>query len=156
MRFPLRSAVLFLFALQAARLIAAEDADFAAVRRADEERIAATIAGDATKLSQLLSEQLRYAHADGRIQGKIQFVAAASGNTTKYLSVVPRDVEFQQIAAGAVAMSGQAHLVVVVSGSRVEFDLRFLAIWREEAGQWRLLAYQSARLDPPPAKQNQK
>lgn len=129
---------------------AGESEDFAAVRTADEGRIAATIAGNATNLSALLSEQLRYAHADGRVQNKVQFVAAARGNTTRYLSVEPSDLDFQLIAEGAVAMNGRAHLVVMVHGNKLAFDLRFLAIWRKEAGSWRLLAYQSARLDPAP------
>jgi hypothetical protein len=145
--------VALVFALWGSGAAFAGDAEnFAAVRAADEARIAATIAGDATKLSALLSEQLRYAHADGRVQNKIQFLAAARGNTTKYLSVEPSDIGFQAVAPGAVAMNGRAHLVVSVNGNRLAFDLRFLAIWREEAGQWRLLAYQSARLDAPPAK----
>jgi hypothetical protein len=31
----------------------------------------------------------------------------------------------------------------------VNFSIRFLAVWRCEAGVWRLFAYQSARLDEP-------
>ena len=124
----------------------AESHSFAAVQMADGQRIAAILAGDMTKLGTLLSNDLRYAQADGRIQTKAQFVAAAGENKVHYVSVVPRDLTFLAIAPGAVSMDGIAELMVTANGERVTYALRFLAVWREEAGQWRLLAYQSAQL----------
>ena len=129
-----------------APVFAAPADDFAAVRRSDQERISATIAGDAEKLGGLLSEQLRYAHSDGRVQGKRQFIAAVTSSKTKYISVEPRDVEYESIADGSVLTTGRAHLVVMANSTRLEFELHFLAVWRQESGQWRLLAYQSAQL----------
>lgn len=130
---------------------AGEDDAFAAVRQADERRIAATLAGDAGRLADFLSAELHYAHSDGRVQNKEQFLAAVSGNKVRYLSFVPHDVKFQSIASGAVAMNGRARLAAEAGGRRVEFTLRFLAVWREESGQWRLLSYQSSQLAETPA-----
>jgi ketosteroid isomerase-like protein len=139
------------FVLCVSSLRAAEPDDFAAVRTADEARLAATIAGDTLKLAQLLSDELFYAHSDGRVQTKAQFIAAVAGNRIKYLSVTPHDLTLQTIAPGAVAMNGRAHLVVRADGQPLEFTLRFLAVWRQESGQWRLLAYQSSQLAETPA-----
>lgn len=131
---------------------AAEADDFAAVRRADQRRIVATIAGDTTGLGQLLADDLTYAHSDGRVQTKAQFLAAVGARKIKYLSVVPQDVAFQTIAPGAaVALSGRARLVVEADGRRLEFTLRFLAVWRHEGDAWRLAAYQSSQLAEAPA-----
>src|SRR5690606_34223743 len=84
---------------------------FAAVRTADADRIAATIAGDVAKLRELLAADLRYAHSDGRVQTKDEFLAAVAKNPVNYLSVVPRDIAFQTIAPGAITMTGRAEIV---------------------------------------------
>ncbi|HWA86905.1 MAG TPA: nuclear transport factor 2 family protein [Opitutus sp.] len=128
-------------------LRAADADDFAAVRRADQQRIVATIAADTAKLAPLLSDDLRYARADGQPQTKAELLAAVTGSRIKYVSVVPQDLAFQAIAPGAVAMSGNARLAVVAREKHLEFTLHFLAVWRNESGHWRLLAYQSS----PPA-----
>jgi hypothetical protein len=137
---------LALFAVST-RCVRAEEADdLAAVRAADEQRIAATLAGDKMKLEALLSEELHYGHADGRVQTKAQFIDAVVRNTARNLMWVPSDLELQSIAPGAVAMSGRAQIMVADHGRRATTSRRFLAVWRAEAGRWRLLAYQSTAL----------
>ena len=126
--------------------------DESAVRHADQRRIQATISGDATELSELLSDDLLYAYSDGRVQTKAQFIAALASHQLKYVSADPEDVKYQSIASGAAVLSGRARLVVDAKDQRVTFTLRFLAVWREEAGHWRLVAYQSSPLSPPAGK----
>ena len=142
--------VLFLAAL--ASVSGAEPNDSAAVLRADERRIRATVARDADALRELLSDDLHYAHADGRVQTKDQLVAALSSADLKYVSVQPEGVQFHSVAPGAATLSGRTRLVVDSEGQRVAFTLRFLSVWREERGQWRLIAYQSSQLPAPAAK----
>lgn len=135
-----------LLGLLFANAFAVETPEFTAVRAADQERLAATLAGDTAKLENLLSNDLHYAHSDGRVQTKEQFIAAVANNKVKYLAFVPSAVALQSISNGAVAMTGRARLVAEAGGQRVEFTLSFLAVWRQEPGHWRLLAYQSAPL----------
>ncbi len=137
---PLLVAVFFVNAF------AAEATDFTAVGEADQQRLALTLAGDTAKLSDLLSDELHYAHPDGRVQTKAQLIAAVASNKVKYLSFVPYDVAYQSISAGAVAMNGCARLTAETGGQHVQVTLRFLAVWRQESGHWRLLAYQSSQL----------
>ena len=125
---------------------AAESAELTDMRAADQQRLNATISGDVSTLANLLSDELTYAHSDGRVQTKRQFLDAVAGNRIKYLSIVPVGVEAHAIDADAATLQGGARLVVVADGRRREFTLRFLAVWRREAGQWRLLAYQSSQL----------
>lgn len=127
---------------------AGEPPAFAAIRAADEQRRAATIATDVDQLSQLLSDDLHYAHADGRVQTKNAFLTAVRRSSVKYLSAENDDLALQVIAPGAVSMHGRTTLIAETDGQRVRYALRFLAIWRQESGAWRLLAYQSARLTP--------
>jgi len=116
------------------------------VRRADQRRILATISGDAKQLSDTLSNDLRYAQSDGLVLTKTQLLAAVAGNKTRYVAVHPEDVQFQTIAAGAVTMDGRTEIVVSANGQEAHLSLHFLAVWRQEAGHWRLLAYQSGPL----------
>src|SRR5690606_8719508 len=74
--------LLVLFALGVSRLAAAslqED-----VRAADTRRVMATIAGDADRVAELLSDDLRYGHADGRVQTKDEFLAAVRSSRMRY------------------------------------------------------------------------
>lgn len=128
----------------------ASEPAFAAVRAADEQRIAATIHRDLPRLARLLDDDLRYANSDGRVQTKTEFLAAVEQSTDRYLSVTPRRVVLQQIAPGAVAMSGRAEIHAETAGRRVQFALQFLAVWREVSGDWRLLAYQSTPVPSTP------
>ena len=135
------------FALVATSPLSGADADdFAAVKAADEQRIAATIANHSSELAKLLSDDLYYGNADGRVQTKAQFLAAAAGNKARYTSVVPLELGFQTIATGVVAMNGITRLTASVSQQVVEFRIRFLAVWRKESGQWKLLSYQSSQI----------
>jgi len=123
--------------------------DETAVRAADERRIQATVGGNIATLEKLLSDELMYAHADGRVQNKAQYITALATNQTKYVSVEPQEVTFQSIDTDAATLSGRAKLTVESNGRQLSFTLRFLAVWRREDGHWRLLAYQSCQLQTP-------
>jgi hypothetical protein len=141
---------LSLFVVLLSPAVASVD-ESAAVRRADQRRIQATITSNATELGDLLSDDLHYAYSDGRVQTKAQLIAALANHQLNYISVDPEDVKYQSIARGAAVLSGRARLVVEAKGQRVAFTLHFLAVWRDEAGTWRLVAYQSSQLSPPTA-----
>src|SRR6185369_9896644 len=101
---------LFFTALFSSALASIDES--AAVRSADQRRIQATIAGDAAQLRELLSDDLVYAHSDGRLQTKAQLLTALANHQIKYISVEPEDVEYRPIAAGVAVLSGRARLVV--------------------------------------------
>lgn len=144
MKFLLRISLLLLALTSAAR--AGNDEDFAAVRRADQRRIVATISNNIAQLGEVLSENLRYAQADGMVLSKAQLLAAVAQNKTHYVSARPENVQFEMIAAGVVTMDGRAEIVISANGQEVHLALHFLEVWRNESGQWRLVAYQSGPL----------
>jgi hypothetical protein len=127
----------------------AANRDETAVRSADQRRVQATISGNIAELEKLLSDELIYAHADGRVQNKAQYITALATSQMKYLAFEPQDVTFQAVDMDAATLSGRARLTVEASGRQVSFTLRFLAVWRREEGHWRLLAYQSCQLEAP-------
>ena len=135
---------LILFGLFCGPLLAANAIQ--EVQRADAARVKATIAGDAARLSELLTDDLLYGHNDGRVQTKTEFINAVTSNQVKYEAFDYEETKLVETAPHVVTMTGRVHLKVSRGSTRVEFGLRFLAVWREDNGQWRLHAYQSARL----------
>jgi ketosteroid isomerase-like protein len=125
------------------------------VKRADAERVKATIAGDGARLAELLTDDLLYGQNNGDVQSKAEYVNAVVSNQVKYEAFEYQDTKLVQTAPHVVTMTGLVHLKVSRGTTRADFGLRFLAVWREDDGKWRLHAYQSARLPeqaPAPAK----
>jgi len=139
-RFALYSLFLFL----ALRLAAAPLAD--EVRAADSARIMATIAGDTTRLAPLLSDELTYGHADGRVQTKDDFLGAVKASRVKYEAYDYEEQQVSRVDDATAIMTGRASLRAVAGERHVAFRLRFLSLWRREANGWQLRAYQSTPL----------
>ena len=119
------------------------------VRAADTARVLSTLRGDADRLSRLLSDSLVYNHADGRMQTKEVLLAAVRLNKIKYDAYDYLETKITRVSDDVAIISGRAHLKASTPTERVDFDIRFLAVWRREDGAWRLFAYQSTRLADP-------
>lgn len=122
----------------------------AAVTAADEERLAATKAGDRGRLEAVFSDELRYAHSSGKIDTKTSLMASLVNHQTVYESFEYKERVFSPIAPGIVLMTGRVLIHVGGSGQKTELDLNFLAVWSEENGHWRFRAWQSCK-NPSPA-----
>jgi hypothetical protein len=125
----------------------------AAVRAADDERIAATIAADRARLEAVYSDQLHYSHSNGRVDSKASQIQGIVGGANRY-NLEYKERKFAPAAPGIVLMTGRMlmHLTSREGGQKTTLDLNFLAVWREENGRWRFLAWQSCRSSPPAAK----
>ena len=141
---------LLLLALLAGRLAAGEEALIAAVRAADDERLAATQAADPARLDAIFSDALRYAHSNGKVDDKASFVQSLTSRKIIYESFDYQERAFTVAGPGVVLMTGRMVARAISAGQPVLLDLNFLAVWREEGGRWRFLAWQSSR-NPPPA-----
>ena len=144
--------VLLLSIVFAAAPRAAEDAVIAAVRAADDERVAATIAADAARLGASYSDALHYAHSSGKIDTKASQIAGITTGTTKYERVEYKERAFVPAGPGVMLMKGHVlvHTRNKTSGQPGLLDLNYLAVWRQEGGRWRFLAWQSCK-NPAPA-----
>jgi ketosteroid isomerase-like protein len=128
----------------------ADDATIiAAVRAADDERVAATIAADAKRLDAIFSSELRYAHSSGKVDTKASYTDTLVPHTTIYRTFDYVERNFRPIAPGVVLMTGRAKIQSSNGGKEAQIDLNFLAVWREENGHWRFLAWQSCKNPPP-------
>jgi hypothetical protein len=152
--FPGMKPILLLFCalFTLSTLRAADEPRVAAVKAADDQRVAGTVAGDRAKLSAVFSDDLRYAHSTGVVDTKSSLIDAITSGKTKYLGIKydERNVTFP--SSGIALITGQVNMKVANPAGDQENKYSFLAVWREEKGQWRFLAWQSCKLLPPGAK----
>lgn len=137
-----------LFALFAVAAHAADDKVIAAVRAADDERMAATKAGDRARLDAIFSDQLRYAHSSGKVDTKASYMHSLTTRSTVYESFDYKERNFTVAGPGVVLMSGRVLVKATNNGKRADNDLNILAVWREEKGKWRFMAWQSCKNPP--------
>jgi hypothetical protein len=139
----LRAFLTLLFALPA---FAEEHPKLAALQAADAARIAAMKAPDREKLGAIFSDELHYAHSSGAVDTKASFIDALAGGRSKYVVYEPGERKFTFPAPGLALMTGRAQIEVANATGGMKATLSYLAVWREEQGQWRFLAWQSCRL----------
>ena len=122
-----------------------------ALAAADDERQAATKAADRGRLAAIFSDELRYAHSSGKVDSKASYTESLVSGQTVYESFEYKERTFLPVAPGVALMSGRVLVHSRNNGQSVALDLNFLAVWREEQGHWRFLAWQSCRNNPAPA-----
>ena len=113
--------------------------------KADQARLAAMVAGNGGELSRLLSEQLRFVHSDGRVESKADYVKNLMAGDTAYANAITSDIETMQVATDVVVVMGTQQMRKRLGTEWSEVKLRYLAVYRNEAGAWRMVAWQSAR-----------
>ena len=116
-----------------------------AVMRADKARLTAMMAGDGRALGALMSDQLRFVHSDGRVESKADYVKNLMAGDTQYADAKTSEVETMQVSPDVVVILGVQAMRKRLGPEWSDIKLRYLAVWRNEAGTWRMVAWQSAR-----------
>jgi len=124
----------------------ADETRLSAIRSADDARIAAMRNPDPAALEEVFSDELRYAHSNGVVDSKDSFVGILVSGKTKYLGYDHVERDFTFPAPGIALMSGKARIRAESEKGTMDSVLSYLAVWREEGGKWRFLAWQSCRL----------
>jgi hypothetical protein len=140
----LSGVLLGLAAVMVVPLVAAEPAVISALR-ADKARLAAMMAGDGEALGRLMSDQLRFVHSDGRVESKADYVRNLMAGDTAYADAKTSELETTQVANDVVVVIGVQEMRKRLGTEWSNIKLRYLAVWRNENGAWRMVAWQSAR-----------
>ena len=135
-----------IIALAFVPLRAADDPRLEKLRAADDERVAAVRAGDRARLTAIFSDDLRYAHSTGAVDDKVSYTEVLATGATKYLTWSYAERNFTFPAPGIALMTGRTRVKIAKAEGTSEMVLGFLAVWREEKGQWRFLSWQSCKL----------
>lgn len=129
----------------ATALVSAADPAVDAVLRADQARLAAMMAGDGAALGKLMSEELRFVHSDGRIESKKDYVKNMLAGDTAYADAKSSVLETMKPSADVVVLIGAQEMRKRLGPTWSEVKLRYMALWRNEGGTWRMFAWQSMR-----------
>ena len=131
--------------LLAAVALRGAETPVAAVLRADAARCAAMMQGDGAALAGLMSEELRFVHSDGRVELKAEYVKNLMAGDTAYEGVKTSGVQTLEPAPGVIVLIGAQEMRKRLGPAWSDIKLRYMAVWRNEAGVWRMYAWQSMR-----------
>ena len=125
----------------------------AAVTAADDARVAAMLTPNQATLDKVLSDDLRYAHSNGKVDTKASLTASLLGGEAKYLSYKYTERTFRFPAPDVAVMAGRLEVQAKVDGVSMTTGISYLAVWRLEKDGWKFFAWQSCKIQPaPPAK----
>lgn len=124
---------------------AAESAAVTAVLRADQARLTAMMAGDGKTLGNILSEDLRMVHSDGRVESKADYIKNLLAGDTAYTDAKTSQIETVAPTPDTVVVLGMQEMKKKLGPTWSDIKLRYMAVYRNERGTWRMVAWQSAR-----------
>jgi len=117
----------------------------AAIIELDRKRMAAMAAKDIATLNDIISDDLIYTHSSARMDTKASLIGAMQSGSTVYTSMVPSDVVAQDFG-GAVVLTGIAAISVLAGGNPRSFRVRFIDVYANQGGAWKLVTWQSTLL----------
>ena len=114
----------------------------AEVLAAQQRRYQAMIDVDVAALEALLADDLRFTHADGKVESKYEFIASLESRNLDYQAIEESDTRVR-IHGPAAVVTGETRTRLVVGGERRRVHLLFTAVYVRGEGGWRLVVYQS-------------
>ena len=122
--------------------------DLSQVRALERRRIDATRKNDIAALGPLLHDSLIYVNSVGQIYDKPGYLREIGSNSLSYeVDFDVRETEVRvldDLVVLAGVMLGHARL----EGEQQVFHFRCLSVWRKDAEDWRMLAWQSSSGSP--------
>lgn len=136
---------LFLLAALAVFTATARADDLAAVAAAERARGEALRRADAKSLADLLADDLRYVHSNGRIEDKISIIESLRDGSVSYPQFETMEHHASRVTADVVVLSGKIDQRKVNKGAASEARLFFQSVWRRDGGTWRMVSIQTAQ-----------
>jgi len=109
------------------------------------ERYQAIVEERYDDLGQMICEDAHYAHSNGTVQTKAQFIDSFRTGRMRWLEFNRTEASVRMEGELAI-LTGRMDLIFEFNGHRIEGANRFLEIDRCEAGRWKLLAWQTGRI----------
>jgi ketosteroid isomerase-like protein len=139
---------LLLTASLAARAHSAQDDAAEEVKSVEQRRVQALTGRDYAALEKLLGDDLTYTHSNGRFETKAQLLESLRSGNLEYRLMQHADVQVRSYGDTAV-MTGRSRLKVISKAHPIEVPIRFTLVYVKRAGEWQLVAWQSAPLQNP-------
>jgi ketosteroid isomerase-like protein len=114
----------------------------------EKDRFNAMINRDSSKLARILADDLLYIHSNGVTDSKETFIKNIMSGKLEYLAVDLHQADIRTHNQTAW-IHGAAKMKVRAGkdNPEVELFIRFLDVYKREGGTWRLVAWQSARVE---------
>lgn len=133
------------FALNFARSAAPADAK-ARVIAAEDARFAAMIAGDAGAMRRWFAADLWYVHSSGQVDDREGLIASIRKGVLRYGAVAPLKRQVIMADARTAIVQGTGLFTVGAGRAELNLELRYLAVYGLAGADWQLRAWQSLRL----------
>jgi ketosteroid isomerase-like protein len=118
----------------------------AEVLRADDQRFDAMRRQDWAGLEAALADDLVYVHSTARVESKAEHIANLRAGKPSYRGIAPRD-RTARVRGEVAVVNGTSDMHVENAGKENRFTVRYLAVYALAGGRWRMIAWQSTRLD---------
>ena len=112
---------------------------------ASDAWLAALVSGDADILDRLTTPDFTYVHSSGTLDTREFFLDAFRSGRRKYTQYSVDGVDVRTYPGTAV-MGGLAHIRLNPRGEEMRIETRFISVWVEQAGAWRMAAWHSTKL----------
>jgi ketosteroid isomerase-like protein len=111
----------------------------------DRKRMTAMAEKDLRTLNDVISDDLVYTHSSARLDTKKSLIANMESGSTVYTSVVPSNVQAQDLG-DSVVLTGECRISVMSNGKPNSFGVRFTDVYANKGGRWQMVTWQSTRL----------
>jgi hypothetical protein len=119
--------------------------DAATVLSAEDARFAAMVAADPGEMRRWFADDLEYVHSTGQVESRDQLVESITSGRTRYVAVTPGERQVVPLGASAAAVRGRGRFQVTAGGNALDLQIRYLAVYGKQDGVWRLRSWQSLR-----------
>ncbi len=102
--------------------------------------------GDWDALDAALAEDLTYVHSTARLESKAEHVANLRSGRPHYRGIAPRERR-ARVHGGVGVVNGVSEMHVERDGKEQRFTVRYLAVYAKAGEHWRMIAWQSTRLE---------
>lgn len=114
-----------------------------AILGAENQRCAAMLGNDIAALDALLDPALSFAHATGAVDDKAAYMAKMAAGKIAYVSIDWPETNVTALGDAHALLTGRMATHVSVDGVDKQLDNRVTTVWALDAGNWRLLSFQS-------------
>lgn len=124
----------------------ASPGDAAPILAAEDARFAAMVAADAGEMRRWFADDLQYVHSSGQVESRDQLIESIASGRTRYMAVTPVERQVVPLGGTAAAVRGRGRFLVEAGGNPIDLQIRYLAVYALIDGTWRLRGWQSLRL----------
>lgn len=111
----------------------------------ETRRLEAMRAADVKALTEIMAEDMTYAHSTGLVQTRDQLLELLRSNVVRYLSFDTHEIAWRLYDGVAVA-TGRQTISLESEGRPITARNRFIVVYARVGDDWRCVAYQSTAL----------